>query len=79
VHELQLQYLSLWYTSGTDYGFYDGEWKVRGGIRSADSVIIASEPLTRDVSTWLEVQPYSLIYVERKEGKPKVKSVELDA
>lgn len=78
VHELQLQYLSLWYTSGTRYGFYDGEWKVTGGIKAADSVILASEPLTRDVSTWLEVQPYSLVYVERTDGRPRVSTVELD-
>ena len=78
VHEMQLQYLSLWYTSGSRYGLYDGEWKVKGGIRSADSVIIASEPLTRDVSTWLQVQPYSMIYVERRDGTPRISSIDIE-
>ena len=39
-----LTYLSLWHTSGREYGFYDDEWKMIGGAGSADSVIIASEP-----------------------------------
>jgi glutamine amidotransferase len=70
LHETNLSYLSLWYTSGREYGFHDNEWKMIGGAGAADSVIIASEPLTTDVTTWLEVPEYSLLHAERHEGCP---------
>jgi glutamine amidotransferase len=78
VHEANLRYLSAWYTLGSRYGFSDGEWKMIGGTRSADSVIVASEPLTRDASTWLEVPEYSLVHVDTAAGRPRVETVELD-
>lgn len=65
-------YLSLWYSMGTHYGFHDGEWKMIGGFDSADSVLVASEPLTRDTSTWLEVPEYSLFYTIRNGDKMNV-------
>jgi glutamine amidotransferase len=72
VHEANLTFLSLWYTSGREYGYYDGEWKMRGGDNAADSVMIASEPLTRDTSTWLEVPEYAMIYADSTTGRPTV-------
>ncbi|HVP08608.1 MAG TPA: class II glutamine amidotransferase, partial [Burkholderiales bacterium] len=48
VHEANLHFLSLWYTLGRDYALHDGEWKMTGGAENADSIIVASEPLTRD-------------------------------
>lgn len=71
-------YLSQWYTLGRDYGLHDGEWKMVGGARLADSVIVASEPLTTDVSTWLEVPEYSLLSVERVGAHRKVDILPLD-
>jgi len=71
-------YHSLWYTSGSEYGFHDGEWKMTGGTNSADSIMIASEPLTRDISTWLEVPEYSMIYADTRLGKPTVEIHYLD-
>jgi predicted glutamine amidotransferase len=79
VHESNLAFLSLWYTSGREYGFYDDEWKMIGGSASADSVLVASEPLTRDVSAWREVPEYSMLYVRREDGVPRIGVVELDA
>jgi glutamine amidotransferase len=78
VHEANLNFLSLWYTSGREYGNYDGEWKMVGGSDTADSVIIASEPLTRDTSTWLEVPEYSMIYADTRSGTPSVEIHYLD-
>ena len=46
---------------------------------SADSVLVASEPLTRDVSAWREVPEYSMLYVRREDGAPRIGVVELDA
>ena len=78
VHEVNLTFLSLWYTSGSEYGFHDGEWKMTGGADTADSIMIASEPLTRDTSTWLEVPEYSMLYADTRSGRPTVEVHYLD-
>ena len=78
VHEANLNFLSLWYISGREYGQYDGEWKMIGGANTADSIMIASEPLTRDTSTWLEVPEYSMIYADTRSGRPTVEIHDLD-
>lgn len=72
VHEANLSFLSLWYTSGREYGLYDNEWKMTGGADNANSIMIASEPLTKDTSTWLEVPEYSMIYADTHTGRPTV-------
>ncbi len=69
VHEANLAYLSLWHTSGREYGFYDGDWQMTGGAAAADSVIVASEPLTSDITRWLEVPEYSTLHTERDNGR----------
>jgi predicted glutamine amidotransferase len=78
VHEANLAFLSLWYTSGREYGFHDGEWRMTGGADTADSIMIASEPLTRDTSTWLEVPEYSMIYADTRSGRPTIEVRYLD-
>lgn len=72
VHEANLTYLSLWYTAGHDYGLHDGEWKMIGGIEKVDSILVASEPLTRDTSAWVEVPEYSMLHATLKQGRPVV-------
>ncbi len=77
VHEANLNYLSLWYTLGRDYGVHDDglgnqEWRMSGGAENADSIIVASEPLTRDTSTWVEVPEYSMLHAELTGGTPVV-------
>jgi glutamine amidotransferase len=78
VPEASFNYHSLWYTSGREYGYHDGEWKMVGGADTANSIMIASEPLTRDISTWLEVPEYSMIYADTRSGKPTVEVHYLD-
>ena len=78
VHSYHLTYLSLWYTLGREYGYHDGEWQTVGGSDTADTVIIASEPLTRDISTWLEVPEYSMLCASRRDGKPRISLDYLD-
>ena len=73
VHEANLNYLSLWYTVGHEYGLRGGEWRMRGGS-SADSVIIASEPLTRDTSSWVEVPEYGMIVADTSSGSPDLQT-----
>ena len=77
-HEANLSYLSLWYTTGKDYGYHDKEWKMIGGAANADSMLLASEPLTRDVSTWVEVPEYSIMFATGKSGYGFVRTVEVD-
>ena len=77
VHEANLSYLSLWYTIGHEYGLRDGEWCMRGGA-SGDSVIIASEPLTRETSSWVEVPEYGMIIADLAQGRPALHTHLLD-
>lgn len=73
-----LNYYSLWVTLGRDYGLQDGEWKMTGGSENADSVLVASEPLTRDVSAWVEVPEYALLHAAlRRNGQPAITLREL--
>jgi glutamine amidotransferase len=61
--ETDLPFVSLWYAIGGEYAQLDGEWQ----MTAADpprSVIIASEPLTTDHSSWLEVPEYSMLTAE---------------
>ncbi len=77
-HEANLSYLSLWFTFGSEYAFRDGEWKMIGGRESSDSIIISSEPLTVETSTWLEVPEYSALYVSHDGGRRRANTVELN-
>ncbi len=57
-----VEFLSMWFTLGSRYAYADGEWKMTGG--PGRSTLVASEPLTRDVSTWVEVPEYSALLVD---------------
>jgi glutamine amidotransferase len=70
VHEANLSFLSLWYTLGCGYGLHDGEWKMTGGADAADSILVASEPLTRDVASWVELPEYALLHARLEGGRP---------
>jgi predicted glutamine amidotransferase len=72
VHEANLSFLSLWYTLGRDYALHDGEWKMTGGAENADSIIVASEPLTRDTAAWVELPEYGALFAEIRNGRPHV-------
>ena len=61
--ETDLPFVSLWYAIGGEYAQRDDGWQ----MTAADpprSVIIASEPLTTDHATWLEVPEYSMMTAE---------------
>jgi glutamine amidotransferase len=72
VHEANLNFLSLWYTLGRDYGLHEGEWKMVGGPEAASAILVASEPLTRDVASWVEVPEYSVLHARLEGGRPVV-------
>ena len=64
--ETDLPYCSLWYT-------VEG---APGGLRS---VLIASEPLTIDTSTWLEVPEYSMLTAAVGPDALELETLDLDA
>ncbi len=75
--ETDLPYVSLWYTVGGAY--------VRGEDGSAmaasdepRSLLIASEPLTVDMSTWLEVPEYSMVTAARTSQGLEFETLDLD-
>jgi predicted glutamine amidotransferase len=72
MHEANLSFLSLWYTLGRDYALHDGEWKMTGGAENADSIIVASEPLTKDTSAWVELPEYGALFADIRHGRPRV-------
>ena len=72
VHEANLHYLSLWYTLGRDYGLHGDEWRMTGDAAQADSILVASEPLTKDVASWVELPEYGLLTAGLDRGRPTV-------
>ena len=77
VNEANLRYLSLWYTLGHDFGLHEGEWKMVGAEEAADAILIASEPLTADVTSWIEVPEYGLLAVEMGGARPSLTTTDI--
>ncbi len=75
--ERRYDYTTLWYAAGSGYGRHGGEWNVGSG--DPTSLIVASEPLTLDRSTWLEVPEYCLMVATPGEHQLDVSLRELDA
>lgn len=76
--ECDLPYVSLWYTAGRSYANQPDGWQMLAADGRAQSLLIASEPLTTDTSTWLEVPEYSLLSVTRDPDGLSVATVDLD-
>ena len=57
---------------GRDYSLHEGEWKMTGGAENADSINIASEPLTKDTSAWVELPEYGALFAEIRNGRSHV-------
>lgn len=72
-----MAYHSMWYTFGNEYvkSLEDG-YQMSPGAR--ESIILASEPLTKNTTTWLEVPEYSLIKVWRTKKEVKFLTQDLD-
>jgi hypothetical protein len=62
----------MWFTLGREYGFHDGEWQMIGGEDAATSALIASEPLSSNTATWLQVPEYGLVHAETRGGRPHI-------
>lgn len=70
-------YHSLWYTYGDGYGLHDNEYRMKSADKKS-SIIIASEPLTEDTTTWIEVPEYTLIVARKEEGEIKIVSQDIN-
>jgi glutamine amidotransferase len=75
--ETDLPFVSLWYAIGGEYNQRDGDWRMTAGDPPR-SMIIASEPLTTDSSTWLEVPEYSMLTAELVPGGLEFETRDLD-
>jgi glutamine amidotransferase len=75
--EVDLPYVSLWYTLGEEYRERDGEWQM-GPCERPESLLIASEPLTADTSRWLEAPEYSILTASLFDGGVDAKIADLD-
>jgi glutamine amidotransferase len=76
--ETDLPYVSLWYTVGGEY-VQRGDSFAMAGSDLPRSLLIASEPLTLDISTWLEVPEYSMLTVKRaRNGALDYETLDLD-
>lgn len=75
--ETDLPYVSLWYTVGGAYGRGENGFAMEAS-ESPRSLLIASEPLTVDISTWLEVPEYSMITATRTPDGIDFETLDLD-
>jgi glutamine amidotransferase len=69
-------FTSLWCTAGRDYVCKDGEWIMRDAERP-ESVLVASEPITKDRSTWVEVPEYAMLTASLRNGAVEITTREL--
>lgn len=70
-------YHSLWYTYGEKYGYYDDQYQMKWG-KKRSSIIIASEPLTEDTTTWIEVPEYTLLVARLINGEVNIVSQDIN-
>ena len=75
--ETDLPFVSLWYSIGGEYIERDGDWAMTSGDPPR-SLLIASEPLTVDSSTWLEVPEYSMLTAELTPAGVEFETRDLD-
>lgn len=71
-----LLYHSLWYTYGKKYGKYGDEYRMFEGEKKL-SVIFCSEPLTEDMTTWIEVPEYSLAIAQPLADEVSIKITDI--
>lgn len=76
--ETDLPYVSLWFTVGGAYVAGEGGYEMTASD-VPQSLLIASEPLTVDTSTWLEVPEYTMITAELTPGGLELETRDLDA
>lgn len=56
---------SLWYTFGKKYVMFDNLMQMEPSLQ-IESLIVSSEPLTSDITTWIEIPRFSLMQAYRE-------------
>ncbi len=70
---------SLWYSMGNQFGCFNGHWTMkRDEGEDCSSLVLASEPLTNDTSTWVELQKYTMLIVDYSHGQMSLSTREID-
>ena len=77
LHEANLNFLSMWFTTGRDYGLHDGEWQMLGGGDAPRAIIVASEPLSSNSAAWLPVPEYGMVHAWLEGGEPRFRVLPL--
>lgn len=72
-----MKFHSLWFTYGEAYGLYDGIYKMIGSEKRRN-VIFASEPLTEDRTTWVELPEYSMTTLWKEDGEIHLHTMDLN-
>lgn len=78
VHESNLAYLSLWYTAGESYQVEDGQFRMGGAADRTEAFLLASEPLTSDVTGWVELPEYTALMVSGNGGERIITTADID-
>jgi len=78
MHQFHALYKSLWFTTGSSYEKHDGKWSMVGNQDSTDAIVVSSEPITDDDSTWLPMPEYHSMGVYRAQGKQHIQLQELN-
>jgi glutamine amidotransferase len=75
--DAHLDYHSLWYTLGEAYTGIDEHYEMRG-YPLKNSIIVSSEPLTIDPSSWIRIPEYSLLAAERNGDTLDIQMYDID-
>lgn len=78
LHEANMNFLSMWFTTGRDYGLHDGEWQMVGGEEEPRAIIIASEPLSSNSATWMPVPEYAMVHAVMDGKRPDFRVIPLE-
>lgn len=70
-------YHTLWYTLGEQYTREDGQFKMQSSNKNS-SIIIASEPLTEDTTTWMEIPEYTIFTAYSDNDEIKIEISDID-
>lgn len=64
-------YPTLWYTFGEEYGIFEGVYSI-SQCKKRYNIIFASEPLTKDLTTWVEAPEYSMTSAIHVDGEVSI-------
>jgi glutamine amidotransferase len=76
--EAPLEYLGLWYTAGERFVEQNGHWRMVGTGGASEAVLVASEPLTNDITGWVEVPEYTAMIAQKAGHQVSVRLQEID-